>query len=246
MTRGSEPPPDLSPPISFAGAGGRQGPCWVRCPAPRPPRCPPAPRSSRKVGGLEWEVSPWCCLSPPQGLPTAMGHWLLPCPQNQPPPASPSCQRPPSSPSLAPPVSTWGPSPAPCPTPCPPSPRSAPTAPPRHPPLATGSSDGVGGNPLGPPYPAHGRGDGDTELGTRHRDGFICCRGGDREDAAAGPALPLDLGGLGDEPHSPGSPQQGGGSGPSVAASPPASTCNDYSQAWGAKAKGHSLYPAPT
>ncbi|KAM9606077.1 protein unc-93 homolog B1 isoform 1-T1 [Morphnus guianensis] len=157
------------PPISIAGAGCRQGPCWVQCPVPGPPRCPPAPRNGRKVGGLGGDLTPCCCLFPPQGLPAAVGHWPPPYPHNRPrcrpPPVSPSCPHPPSSPSPAPPVSTWGPSPAPCPTPCPPSPRSAPTAPPRPPPSATGSSDGAGHPPTPPGPPTQPAAEGtETQL----------------------------------------------------------------------------------
>uniref|UniRef100_A0A8B9MQS5 T-box domain-containing protein n=1 Tax=Accipiter nisus TaxID=211598 RepID=A0A8B9MQS5_9AVES len=47
-----------APPISVAGAGCRQGPCWVQCPVPGPPRCPPAPRNGRKVGGLGGDLTP--------------------------------------------------------------------------------------------------------------------------------------------------------------------------------------------
>uniref|UniRef100_A0A8B9MR53 T-box domain-containing protein n=1 Tax=Accipiter nisus TaxID=211598 RepID=A0A8B9MR53_9AVES len=94
------------------------GPCWVQCPVPGPPRCPPAPRNGRKVGGLGGDLTPCCCLSPRQGLPAAVGHRPPPYPHNRPrcrpPPASPSCPHPPSSPSPVPPASTWGPSPAPC------------------------------------------------------------------------------------------------------------------------------------
>lgn len=180
LSRGKAPPPryhpdaamrgsmsPLSPPISLAGAGCPQGPCWVLCPAPGPPRCPPALRSRRKVGGLRGRLTPRCCLSPAQGLPTAMGHWLpQPSPHNRPHRwlhlASPHH---PSSILLAPPVLMGGPNPAPCPTPCPPSPHSAPTAPPPPPTSATGSSDG-GTPPGAPPHPATGGTETQQTLGT--------------------------------------------------------------------------------
>lgn len=142
----------LSPhPTSLAGAGCQQGPCWVQCPMPGPRRCPLTPRSRRKVGGLQGELSPCCCLSPPQGLHTAVGLWLLSPNNQQHPPVSLSSLHPPSSPSTAPLVSMWGPNPAPCPTPCPPSPRSALTALPWPPPSAMANSDW--GNPQAPPAP---------------------------------------------------------------------------------------------
>lgn len=231
----------------------------MQCPVPGPPRCPPAPRNGRKVGGLGGDLTPCCCLSPLQGLPAAMGHRPPLYPHNQPrcrpPPASPSCPHPPSSPSPAPPASTWGPSPAPCPTPCPPSPRSAPTALPRPPPSATGSSDNVGHPPPapGPPTQPAAEGTETQSWGRVTRTALLLPRRGRGGCCSRTPIIPPGPGGLGEGGNlalpstpQPSSPQQGMGLGPADAPSPPASIWHSYSQVLGAKAKGHSLYPAPT
>lgn len=214
MARMSSHP--LSPhPTSLAGVGRQQGPCWVPCPVPGPPRCPLALRSRRKVGGLQGGLSPCCCLSPPQELHAGVGLWLLPPNNQQHLPVSPSSLHPPSSPSPAPPVSMWEPNPAPYPTPCLPSPRSAPTAPPQPPPSATASSDG--GHPQAPPAPPT------QSMAT--------------QSWGEGTGVALFTGSRG---------PVGGNLGYSRRSKLLESPWHGYSQVSGAKAKGHSLYPAPT
>lgn len=106
----------------------------------------------------------------------------------------------------------------------------------------------------GTPYPARSGGDGDAELGTSHEDGFIAAEEGTGRMLQPDPHHPpwsWRFGGGGGNlalpsTPQPSSPQQGMGLGPADAPSPPASIWHSYSQVLGAKAKGHSLYPAPT
>lgn len=144
---------------------------------PGPRRCPLAPRSRRKVGGLQGGLSPCCCLSPPQGLHAAVGLWLLPPNNQQHPPVSLSSLHPPPVPQLPPWCLCGGQTPYPALPPARLSP--AQHLRPRRGPHLRLQPTVTGGTPKPPLHllPMQWQ----RRAGGRHRNGFIHCQEGSRD-----------------------------------------------------------------